>query len=36
MTAPLFFFHLPRTAGTTLNTILRDNFPAQATMNIYS
>ena len=24
--APFFFFHLPRTAGTTLNAILKDNF----------
>ena len=33
--APFFFFHLPRTAGTTLNAILRDNFAPAVTLSIY-
>ncbi|MDL2272125.1 sulfotransferase family 2 domain-containing protein, partial [Desulfovibrio sp. OttesenSCG-928-I05] len=30
-----FFLHIPRTAGTTLNTILRANFPPEAVINVY-
>ena len=33
--APFFFFHLPRTAGTTLNVILRDNFAPEEVLNVY-
>ncbi len=33
---PLWFFlHLPRTAGTTLNAILRDNFAPQEILSVY-
>ncbi|MBE6441233.1 MAG: calcium-binding protein [Desulfovibrio desulfuricans] len=34
--APFFFFHLPRTAGTTLNGILRDNFAPGEVLSIYT
>lgn len=36
MTAPAFFLHLPRTAGTTLNAVLRDNFAPAEILSIYS
>ena len=32
---PFFFFHLPRTAGTTLNAILRDNFAPEEVLTVY-
>ncbi|MGE9985934.1 sulfotransferase family 2 domain-containing protein [Desulfovibrio sp. SGI.169] len=32
----LFFLHLPRTAGTTLNAILRENFPPEAVLSVYA
>ena len=31
-----FFLHIPRTAGTTLNAILRANFTADQIINVYS
>ena len=33
--APFFFFHLPRTAGTTLNAILKDNFAPEEVLSVY-
>lgn len=36
MNAPAFFLHLPRTAGTTLNAVLRDNFAPSEILSIYS
>ncbi|UZP67511.1 sulfotransferase family 2 domain-containing protein [Desulfovibrio mangrovi] len=37
MTAkPFFFLHLPRTAGTTLNAILRDSFGREEILSVYS
>jgi hypothetical protein len=37
MTAtPFFFLHLPRTAGTTLNAILRDTFGRDEILTVYS
>ena len=36
MPTPAFFLHIPRTAGTTLNAILRDNYPPEEVLNIYS
>lgn len=32
----LFFLHLPRTAGTTLNSIIRDNFTNEEIISVYS
>lgn len=34
--APFFFFHLPRTAGTTLNAILKANFAPEEVLSVYS
>lgn len=36
MNTPFFFLHIPRTAGTTLNRILQENFTSQETLSIYS
>ena len=36
MTKPFFFLHLPRTAGTTLNGILRSNFAPEEILNFYT
>ena len=36
MDETLFFLHLPRTAGTTLNAILHDNFPPEAVLSVYT
>lgn len=33
---PFFFLHLPRTAGTTLNAIIRDTFAPQETLSVYT
>lgn len=33
--APFFFFHLPRTAGTTLNAILTANFAPDEVLSVY-
>lgn len=33
--APFFFFHLPRTAGTTLNAILAANFAPEEVLTVY-
>ncbi len=35
MPGPFFFLHIPRTAGTTFNAILADNFSAAETLTIY-
>lgn len=32
----IFFLHLPRTAGTTLNAVLHENFPPEAILTVYS
>lgn len=32
----IFFLHLPRTAGTTLNAVLHENFPPEAILSIYA
>ncbi len=36
MPHPFFFLHIPKTAGTTLNTILDDNFLPDAILNVYT
>lgn len=36
MSKPLFFLHIPKTAGTTLNAILDDNFDPATTLNLYT
>ena len=36
MAAPYFFLHIPRTAGTTLNSILCQHFPEENTISVYS
>lgn len=35
MSEMIFFMHLPRTAGTTLNTVLRNNFAPEAMLSVY-
>ena len=35
MHKPYFFLHLPRTAGTTLDSILKNNFPPEKILSIY-
>jgi hypothetical protein len=35
MHEPFFFLHIPRTAGTTLNSILKNNFPPEEILSIY-
>lgn len=35
MNQPAFFLHIPRTAGTTLNAVLRDNFRPEEVLNVY-
>lgn len=35
MSDPFFFLHLPRTAGTTLNDVLRANFRPQEVLSLY-
>ncbi len=36
MTAPFFFLHLPRTAGTTLDAVLESNFSPGEVLRIYT
>lgn len=36
MPSPLFFLHIPKTAGTTLNSILDANFGPDAILNLYT
>lgn len=36
MKQPLFFLHIPKTAGTTLNKILDDNFDKQSVFDLYT
>ena len=36
MSQPLFFLHIPKTAGTTLNAILDDNFAGQPVLDVYT
>lgn len=36
MHEPFFFLHIPRTAGTTLNSILKNAFPPEAILSIYN
>lgn len=37
MSSPLYFFlHLPRTAGTTMNAILRDTFAREEILSVYT
>ncbi len=36
MNTPLFFLHIPRTAGTTLNGILKDNFKDDKILSVYT
>ena len=36
MKQPLFFLHIPKTAGTTLNKILDDNFDTQSVFDLYT
>ena len=36
MASPLFFLHIPKTAGTTLNTILDANFAPDAILDLYT
>jgi len=33
---PLFFLHIPKTAGTTLNAVLNDNFAADKVFDLYT
>ena len=35
-TIPYFFLHIPRTAGTTLNSLLCRHFPPEKTLTVYS
>lgn len=35
MRCPFFFLHLPRTAGTTLNAVLRNHFAPEAILSVY-
>ena len=35
-TPPIFFLHLPRTAGTTIDAIFKQNLPAESILKIYS
>ena len=36
MNRPFFFLHIPKTAGTTLNTILDDNLPKDRILSLYT
>lgn len=36
MQQPFFFLHIPKTAGTTLNTILDENFNPESILNVYT
>lgn len=36
MDETLFFLHLPRTAGTTLNAVLHDNFAPETILSVYA
>ena len=36
MDETLFFLHLPRTAGTTLNAVLHDNFAPETVLSVYA
>lgn len=36
MPHPLFFLHIPKTAGTTLNNIFNDNIPSDAIFDLYT
>ena len=36
MNRPFFFLHIPKTAGTTLNTILDDNLPKDRILDLYT
>ena len=36
MASPLFFLHIPKTAGTTLNAILDANFASEAVLDLYT
>lgn len=36
MNTPFFFLHIPKTAGTTLNTILNQHFPPESILDVYT
>ncbi|MBG0789079.1 MAG: sulfotransferase family 2 domain-containing protein [Desulfovibrionaceae bacterium] len=36
MASPLFFLHIPKTAGTTLNAVLDANFALDAVLDLYT